>query len=59
MVKFIMSSEEMTLKEWVIYLLDDIKAAAEKGENYDLHLESPAVAEIAKAYEHTKWVKIY
>lgn len=54
-----MSSERMTLEEWVIYLLEGIKTAAEKGENYDLHLESPYVAEIAKAYEDTKWIEIY
>ena len=49
----------MVLETWVIHLLKDIETAAEKGENYDLHLEFPAVDEIAEAYRHTKWIEIY
>lgn len=49
----------MNLESWIIVLLDDIRTAAEKGENYDLHLESTAVVDIAKAYEKTKWIEIY
>lgn len=48
-----------TLEVWVIELLEDIKRASEKGENYNLHLESPAGDEIAKAYDDTKWIEIY
>lgn len=47
-----------TLEAWVVQLLEDIKRASEKGENYDLHLESQAVAEIANAYENIKWIEI-
>lgn len=54
-----MSSEKTTLEGWIFDLLDDIKKAAEKGENFDLHLESPVVAEIANAYEHATWIEIY
>jgi len=49
----------MILESWVIELLDDIKEASEAGENYDLHLESPLVDEIADAYRHTAWIEIY
>jgi len=49
----------MLLELWVTELLDDIKTAAEKGENYDLHLEPDAVSEIAKAYEDTPCIEIY
>ena len=49
----------MDLQVWVIELLKDIQTAAEKGENYDLHLELPAVEEIAEAYKFTKWIEIY
>lgn len=52
---------EMTcdLETWVIRLLDEIQDASDKNENYDLHLESSVVSEIAEAYEHTKWIEIY
>lgn len=49
----------MILESWVIELLDDIKEASEAGKNYDLHLESPLVDEIAEAYRHTARIEIY
>ena len=49
----------MNIENWVIELLEDIKEAAEKGENFDLHLESVYVKEIAEAYENTEWIEIY
>ena len=49
----------MMLETWVMDLLQDIQKAAEKGENYDLHLESIVVNEIAKAYKQTEWIEIY
>ena len=49
----------MDLENWVAELLDDIKEAAEKGENYDLHLEADAVKDIATVYDETKWIEIY
>ena len=49
----------MNLESWIVALLQDIQTAAEKGENYDLHLEPPAVEEIAEAYKRTDWIEIY
>ena len=49
----------MYLETWVIDLLKDIQTAAEKGENYDLHLEFPTVNEIAEAYKQVDWIEIY
>lgn len=49
----------MNLESWIVELLQDIQTAAEKGENYDLHLEFPAVEEITEAYHDTKWIEIY
>lgn len=49
----------MTLESWVIELLEDIKEASEAGENYDLHMESQLVDEIADEYNHTAWIEIY
>ena len=49
----------MDLEQWVVHLLVDIQEAAMKGENYDLHLEPPAIEEIAEAYKRTRWIEIY
>lgn len=49
----------MNLETWVVELLKDIQTAAKNGENYDLHLEFPAVDEIAEAYHRTRWIEIY
>lgn len=49
----------MILESWIIKLLEDIKEASEKGENYDLHLEKETVKEIADAYGDAKWIEIY
>ena len=49
----------MDLEHWVVHLLVDIQEAAMKGENYDLHLEPPALEEIAEAYKRTDWIEIY
>lgn len=49
----------MDLEQWVVDLLKSIKEAACKGENFDLHLESDAVKEIASAYDLTDWIEIY
>lgn len=49
----------MDLETWVLELLQDIQTAAKHGENYDLHLEFPAVEEIAEAYDRTAWIEIY
>lgn len=47
------------LEDWVINLLNEIKEAAYKGENFDLHLENDAAKEIAVEYENTTWIEIY
>lgn len=49
----------MLLEPWIMALLQDIKEAAEKGKNYDLHLEKETVREIAGAYDATTWIEIY
>jgi len=49
----------MLLEPWIMKLLENIKAAVERGENYDLHLEYPAVDEIAQAYEQTTSIEIF
>lgn len=49
----------MNLESWVVELLNDIKESAEKGENFDLHMGAPYVAEVAEAYAKSKWIEIY
>lgn len=49
----------MTLENFVIELLEDIKEASNKNENFDLHMESIWVKEIAEEYENCKWIEIY
>lgn len=49
----------MSLEDWVVDLLKDIKEASDKGENFDLHLENVYVKEIADAYDNVKWIEIY
>lgn len=49
----------MDIEAWVIELLQDIQTAAEKGENYDLHMEAVYVKDIAEAYNKTTWIEIY
>ena len=47
------------LETWVIDLLKDIKAAADKNENFDLHMEAPYVKEVAYEFENTNGIEIY
>lgn len=49
----------MILETWIMELLNDIKEASVKGENFDLHLEKEVVKEIADAYNTTTWIEIY
>lgn len=49
----------MDLESWVVDLLKDIKEAAEKGENFDLHMEAVYVTDVAQAYDETTWIEIY
>lgn len=48
----------MDLEQWVVHLFAEIASAAEKGETYDLHLDTPAVEEIAEQYKRTRWIEI-
>ena len=47
------------IETWIIDLLDEIQGAANRNENYDLHLESSYVKEIANAYDLTTWIEIH
>lgn len=42
----------MDIENWVCELLSNIEDAAEKNENYDLHLEAVYVKEIAEELKH-------
>lgn len=47
------------IETFITELLEDIKEAGNKNENFDLHMEAPQVKEIADAYNNTKWIEIY
>ena len=47
------------LENWVVELLEDIKEASCKGENFDLHLENEQIKEIADLYDAVEWIEIY
>jgi hypothetical protein len=49
----------MDLEAWVIDLLNQIREAGYKDENFDLHLEHDIAKEIASTYDSTKWIEIY
>ena len=49
----------INMELWVDELLSNIKVAAEKGENYDLHLESSLVKELADEIEKLTYIEIY
>ena len=49
----------MDLESWVTALLEEIKEAAEKGENFDLHMHASYVTEVAQAYDKAEWIEIY
>jgi hypothetical protein len=48
-----------TIESFVIELLNDIKSAAIKNENFDLHMEATYVREIAEEIDKVKWIEIY
>lgn len=50
---------EYTLADFVIGLLEKIKEAGYKGENFDLYLKNDVAKEIAVKYENTKNIYIY
>lgn len=47
------------IENWLESLLNDIKEAADKNENFDLHMEAPYVKEVAECYDKVKWIEIY
>lgn len=49
----------MTLETWIIALLEAIKEAGEKDENFDLHLEKEMVKEIVEAYDTSSCIEIF
>ena len=49
----------MMLESWIMELLQNIKESADKGENFDLHLEADVTKDIAQAFEETSWIEIY
>lgn len=48
----------MNIENWLCELLSDIEEAAEKNENYDLHLEAVYVKEIAEALKHISNIEL-
>lgn len=48
----------MDFETWIMALIYDIRKAAEKGENFDLHMERERVAEVVEAYNDCKWIEI-
>lgn len=49
----------MNIEQWTIELFKAIEEAAEKGENFDLHLESEAVQELAFESRSLQWIEMY
>jgi hypothetical protein len=49
----------INMELWVDELLSNIKAAGDKGENYDLHLEAVHVKELADEIEKLSYIEIY
>ena len=49
----------MDFETWFMELIYDIREAAEKGENFDLHMEHELVTEVVEAYNACKWIEIY
>lgn len=48
----------MGIENWICELLSDIEEAAKKNENYDLHLESVYVKEIAEELKHISNIEL-
>lgn len=49
----------MDIEYWLTDLFKDIKEAAQKDENFDLHIEAVYVKDIAEAIDNIKWLEIY
>lgn len=49
----------MDMENFVSELLNDIKEAGLKNENFDLHLEASYTKELAEAIDNIEWIEIY
>ena len=47
------------LEQWVIELFKQIEEAADKGEEYTLHLDKKAVKDVAFESRSLEWIEIY
>ena len=47
------------LENWFIDLLKEIEQAAEKNEEYNLHLDKKAVQDLAFESRSLEWIEIY
>ena len=48
----------MELEEWILELLDAIRAASELDATFDIHLEKKTVKELAKQYESITTIEL-
>lgn len=49
----------LNMENFVVKLLDDIKEAGFKNENFDLHLEAEYTKALAEVIDNIEWVEIY
>lgn len=49
----------MDIENFVTDLLNDIKEAGLKNENFNLHLEASDTKELAEAIDNIEWIEIY
>lgn len=49
----------MDLEDWLLELLDAIKAASDLEAAFDIHLEKKTVQEIAEQYKEMKGLELY
>lgn len=47
------------IENFVVQLLEDIRKAGLKNENFDLHLEASVTKEMAEEIDKTEWIEIY
>lgn len=49
----------MDLENWIVELLEQIRQASLKDENFGLSLNRHDVHEIAEAYDKAEWIEVY
>ena len=47
------------LEQWVLELFKQIEEAAEKGEDYNLHLDKEIVQKVAFESRSLEWIEMY